>query len=32
MWSVVTEPEAVVEAMRAAPAWSAAARSFAQVK
>src|ERR1035437_9110551 len=32
MWSVVTEPEAVVEAIHAAPAWTAAARSFAQVK
>ena len=32
MWSVATEPEAVVEAINAAPAWSAAARSFAQVR
>src|ERR1019366_1303004 len=32
MWSVVTEPEAVVEAIHAAPAWTAAARDFAQVK
>ena len=32
MWSVVTEPEAVVEAIHAAPAWTAAARNFAQVR
>ena len=32
MWSVVTEPEAVVEAIDAAPAWTAAARDFAQVR
>src|SRR5664280_2046445 len=32
MWSVVTEPEAVVDAIHAAPAWTEAARNFAQVK
>ena len=32
MWSVVAEPEAVVEAIHAAPAWTAAARDFAQVR
>ena len=29
MWQVVDEPEDVIAALRAAPAWSAAARSFA---
>jgi hypothetical protein len=32
MWSVVAEPEAVVEAIHAAPPWTAAARDFAQVR
>jgi uncharacterized protein (TIGR00730 family) len=32
MWSAVAEPEAVSAALLAAPAWSAAARDFAQVK
>ena len=32
MWSAVAEPEAVCAALQAAPAWSAAARDFAQVK
>ncbi len=29
MWSVVAQPEAVVDALLAAPAWSSAARQFA---
>jgi len=32
MWSVVAEPEGVVEAIDAAPAWTSAARDFAQVR
>lgn len=31
MWQVVTEPEAVPEAIDSAPAWTAAARTFAAV-
>jgi len=31
MWQVVSQPEQVPEALEAAPAWSAAARSFAAV-
>ncbi len=32
MWSVVEQPEAAVEALRSAPAWSKDARSFAALR
>ena len=32
MWSLVDEPEQVIEAMHRAPAWSSAARDFASVR
>ena len=32
MWSLVEEPERVIEAMHTAPAWSEAARDFAAVR
>lgn len=32
MWSLISEPEQVIEAMHRAPAWSSAARDFAAVR
>ena len=32
MWSLIDEPEEIIEALRRAPAWSSEARQFAAVR